>query len=220
MNILKLKNVVMVFICLGLLSSSCAENQYAGRTIGTVAGAVLGGVIGGATGGTKGAIVGVLAGAAVGFGVGWIADNYKAKQLKSAEDARKEAIKENGELPDEPKLNNYYVSILPPDIIRRGETGKIVSTIDVYPGKKGKADVKEVAVLTLPDGKEKKAEIPYPEISEGGTYEFERDINTKGIPGGAYGYKTTLYMNGNAVANNQLSFKVVSSGTLKYAAAK
>jgi hypothetical protein len=220
MNIFKLKNVVMVCICLALLSSSCAENKYAGRTTGTAAGAVLGGVIGGATGGTKGAIAGALAGAAIGFGVGWIADNYKAKQLKSAEDARKAAIKENGQLPVEPKLNNYYVSLRPADTLRRGETGKIVSTIDLYPGNKGKVDVKEVAVLTLPDGTEKKAEIPYPEISQGGTYEFERDINTKGIPGGVYGYKTTLYMNGNAVANSQSPFKVVSIDTLNYAAAK
>ena len=220
MNIFKLKITLIACICSALLASSCAENQYAGRTIGTVAGAVLGAVIGGATGGTKGAIIGGIAGAAVGFGVGWIADNYKAKQLKSAEDARKEAIKENGQLPDEPKLNNYYVSLRPPDTLRRGETGKIVSTIDLYPGKKGKADVKEVAVLTLPDGTEKNATIPYPEMSEGGTYEFERDINTKGIPGGMYGYKTTLYMNGNAVANSQSSFKVVLSDTLKYAAAK
>lgn len=159
MNILKLKNVVMVFICLALLSSSCAENQYAGRTIGTVAGAVLGGVIGGATGGTRGAIVGVLAGAAVGFGVGWIADHYEAKQLKSAEDAREEAIKENGELPDEPSLNSYYVSLRPPDIIRRGETGKIVSMIDLRPCKRGRTDVKEQAVLTLPDGIEKSYNI-------------------------------------------------------------
>jgi uncharacterized protein YcfJ len=217
MNISKLKITLMACICLALLSSSCAENQYAGRTIGTVGGAVLGGVIGGLTGGTRGAIIGAISGAAVGFGVGWIADNYKANQLKSAEDARKEAIQESGLLPDEPKLNNYDVSLRPPDIIRRGETGKIVSTIDLYPGNKGKVDVKEVAVLTLPDRTEKSATISYPEISEGGTYEFEREINTKGIPGGVYGYKTTLYMNGNAVANSQSSFKVVSNETFRYA---
>jgi hypothetical protein len=210
----------MVCICLALLSSSCAENQFAGRTIGAVIGVAAGVVIGAAQGGVKGAIIGGLAGGAVGFGVGWIADHYKAKQLKSAEDARKELIKEYGQLPDEPKLNNYYVSLRPPDTIRRGEVGKIISIIDLCPCKKGKIDVKEEAVLTLPDGAEKKSIIPYPEISEGGTYEFERDINTKGIPGGVYGYKTTLYMDGNAVANSQSSFKVVSSDTLKYTAAK
>lgn len=220
MNIFKLKNVTIVCICLALLSSSCAENKYAGRIIGAVGGAVVGGVVGVATGGTRGAIVGVLAGAAVGFGVGWIADNYKAKQLKSAEDARKEVIEESGQLPDEPKLNNYYVSFQPPETIRRGGTGKIISIIDLCPCKKGKTDVKEEAVLTLPDRTERKATIPYPEISEGGTYEFERDINTKGIPGGVYGYKTTLYINGNPVANSQSSFKVVSIDTLNYAAAK
>ncbi len=220
MNIFKLKNVVMVCICLALLSSSCGGNKYAGRTIGAGGGAVLGGVIGGATGGTKGAIAGALAGGAVGFGVGWIADNYKAKQLKSAEDARKKVIAESGQLPDEPKVNYYYVSLRPPETIRRGETGKIISTIDLSPCKKGKTDVKEEAVLTLPDRTEKKATISYPEISEGGTYEFERDINTKGIPGGVYGYRGTLYINGNVAANSQSSFKVVSSDTLKYAAAK
>lgn len=220
MNIFKLKITLIACICSALLASSCAENQYAGRTIGTVLGGLAGAAIGASKDGLRGAIIGGLAGAAVGFGVGWIADTYRAKQLKSAEEARKEVIQENGELPDEPKLNNYYVSLQPPDTLRRGETGKIVSTIDLYPGKKGKADVKEVAVLTLPDGTEKNATIQYPEISEGGTYEFERDINTKGIPGGVYGYRTTLYMNDNAVANTQSSFKVVSSDTLNYAAAK
>jgi len=220
MNISKLKNLVLVCICLSLLSTSCAQNKWAGRIVGTAAGVVLGGVIGYVTGGTEGAIVGALAGGAVGFGVGWIADSYKAKQLKSAEDARKEIIKESGQLPDEPKVGSYYVSFRPPERIRRGETGKIISTIDLTPCKKGKIDVKEEAVLTLPDRTEKRAMISYPEISEGGTYEFERDINTKGIPGGVYTYRTTLYLNNNAVANSQYSFKVVSIDTVNYVAAK
>jgi len=216
----KMKNAIIVCICLALLSTSCAENRCAGRIIGTIAGAAAGAAIGGAAGGTKGAIAGGVAGAAVGFGVGWIADYYKAKQIKSAEDARKELINASGQLPDEPKLNSYYVSFRPPGTIRRGETRKIVSTIDLSPCKKGKTDVKEEAVLTLPDGTEKRAITDYPEISEGGTYEFERDINTKGIPGGVYAYRTTLYLNNNAVANSQSSFKVVSIDTVNYVAAK
>jgi hypothetical protein len=216
----KMSKIVLVCICLSLLASGCAENQSAGKIIGTTAGAGLGALVGNAFGGGKGAIFGAVIGAAVGFGVGWLADNYKAKQLKSAEAARQEAVAANRPLPEQPTLNNYSIAVVPADTVKRGKSASIVSTIDLSPGSKGKAEIKEVAVLKLPDGTEKTATVPYPEISEGGTFEFERNLNTKGIPGGVYGYKTTLYINGTAVASKDSSFKVVSNGSIMYAQAR
>jgi len=206
---------VLCLIFLLTVFCACADNQYAGRIIGTLTGAAVGALV--SEDHAKGALIGGTAG----FLAGWMADKYTAKQIKSAEQARTDAIKENKVLPDGPKLNSYNVALQPASTLKQGSTAKLVSTIDISPWKNNKkAVVKEEVLLTLPDGTQKQWIKPYPELAEGGQWEVAKDINTQALPDGMYNYKTNLYIDDKVSANRQFSFQIVSSGNLYFADAK
>jgi len=215
------KKVLAVCLCFTFLLAGCAENKYAGRAIGGTAGAIGGALIGDKIGGTNGALIGALIGSAVGFGIGWLADDYQAKQIKSVQQARQEEINKHGALPKNPRLNSYDVAVKPARTIKRGQPTTIVSTIDLCPSlSQTNIDVREESIITLPDKKEKKSVTQYNEIKDGGVYEFKRSIDTKGIPGGAYAYRTNLYINNKKVASRNASFKIASNYNIMLVAVK
>ena len=217
----RLKKVLLVCICFTFLVISCAENKYGGRIIGGVAGGAAGGVIGYQIAGERGAIIGSLLGSSLGFGLGWLADDYTAKQLKSAQQVRQAEIKKHGKLPKKPKLNSYRVAVNPGRTLRRGNAAKIISTVELCPSSnQASMDVREETIVLLPDKKTYKNVQKYKEVNDGGEYTFSRSINTQGMPGGAYTYKTNLYVDNKKLASRSTSFKLASNGDLMFVALK
>lgn len=217
----RLKKVLAVCICFTFLLISCAENKYAGRTIGTAIGVTGGALLGHAIGGDKGALIGAAVGGGLGFGIGWLADDYTAKQIKSAQQVRQTEIEKYGKLPQQPKLNSYHVAVNPGSTLRRGNAAKIISTVELCPSSnQSPMNVSEETIITLPDKKTHKNVQKYNEVNNGGEYTFSRTIDTKPMPGGAYIYKTNLYVNNKKLASRSTAFKVASNGDFIVVAAK
>ena len=92
-----MKKVVLSFLCVAMVFSSCANMNKTGKgtLIGSGAGAIIGAGIGAALGDKKGAAIGTAIGTAVGAGAGAIIGkkmDKKAEELAALENAQVEQV--------------------------------------------------------------------------------------------------------------------------------
>jgi hypothetical protein len=179
--------------------------------IAAVAGGVFGAVV---TGGNK------FAGAAIGAGVAALicaAVDYEAKQIKTAQQAQADyKSAHNGRLPDQASLVKYTTSFTPSSI-SAGDKATLNSYIEVVKGKQDAAEpvIEEEATIYKPDGTvAKSVRKPVAKTASAGAFSSSFTIPMpQGVPQGAYPVKSTLYVNGNEVAERKVTLQVVASAS-------
>ena len=98
-----MKKIVLSFLCVAMVFSSCANMSKTGKgtLLGSGAGAVIGAGIGAAVGDKKGAAIGAAIGTAVGAGAGAIIGkkmDKKAEELEQLENAQIEKVEDQNGL--------------------------------------------------------------------------------------------------------------------------
>ena len=98
-----MKKIVLSFLCVAMVFSSCANMSKTGKgtLLGSGAGAVIGAGIGAAVGDKKGAAIGAAIGTAVGAGAGAVIGkkmDKKAEELKALENAQVETVEDQNGL--------------------------------------------------------------------------------------------------------------------------
>lgn len=175
---------------------------------GAAAGALLGAVIGGKDGAAKGALLGGAVGA-----VACVTINVQSRQTKSAEQSDREYRQAKGTLPPNPVVVSY-ASQLGASAMKRGESLKVSSVLELVNGTaKPVQEVREELLVFNPDGSPiKNGSKPFT-ASSGGRYENQFELRLPAnAPQGAYKLKTKLYVNGESLAERDLSTQLVWDG--------
>lgn len=188
---------------------SSIANLSCNPLIAGVAGGVLGAVV---TGGNR------AAGAAIGAGLGALicaALDYEAKQIKTAQQAQADYQADHGgRLPEQAAVVKYTTSFTPSSI-SAGDKATLHSYIEVVKGKQDAADpkIEEEAIIYKPDGSiAKSVHKPVNPTATAGAFSSSFTIPMpQGVPQGAYPVKSTLYVNGTAVAERKVALQVVAS---------
>jgi hypothetical protein len=191
--------------------SSPLANISCNPAIAAVAGGVLGAVV---TGGNK------VAGAAIGAGVAALicaAVDYEAKQIKTAQQAQADyKLAHNGHLPEQASVVKYTTSFTPSSI-SAGDKATLNSYIEVVKGRQDGAEpvIEEEATIYKPDGTvAKSVRKPVAKTASAGAFSSSFTIPMpQGVPQGTYPVKSTLYVNGNEVAERKVELQVVASAT-------
>jgi hypothetical protein len=189
--------------------SSPLANISCNPGIAAVAGGVLGAVV---TGGNR------LAGTAIGAGIGALicaAVDYEAKQIKTAQQAQADyRAGHNGRVPEQAAVVTYTTSFAHPSI-SAGDKATLNSYIEVAKGRQDAADpvIEEEATIYKPDGTiAKSVRKPVAKTASAGAFSSSFTIPMpQGVPQGAYPVKSTLYVNGNEVAQRSVTLQVVAS---------
>lgn len=175
----------------------------------SVGGAILGALLGGSKNRAAGAVAGGAIGAAA-----CLAVNYRATQVKSAQQVNQEFQRTNGGLlPDHATVVRFDSRFDPTNTVRPGGSSNLVSYIEVAQGRDGvQPNIEEEVTLFGPDGTQLKRVRKA--ASSGGTAgAFQTQFSfamPQGIPQGVYPFKTALYLNGQMVKDGQAQLQVVS----------
>lgn len=185
-----------------LMDDNGGCNPAATALVGALAGALLAGKNDRNRGAVAGAVVGGLA---------CVAWNYKAKQVKTAEQVNEQyKIANKGELPTEPKLVSYTVNSVPSAVLNSGSPLIVDSTIEVVQGGSTKPII-EQELIVYHGGKEVSKARKVANSGQGaGEYHTRFTVNLpKGVPQGAYPVYSTVYLNGVQVRNQSIPVQVV-----------
>jgi hypothetical protein len=181
-----------------VLTCGCAgvrEGEVAPRHLGAGLGAVAGAVVGGVAGQDLEAVaVGALAGGTVGYGIGWLAEQYEARQARTAPEVE-EAY---GPLPEggAPRIHGYR-SWVDPEAIRRGTEAGWISTFDIQVPAGTAVTVTEERLFVDPEGNTiSRRTYDYSDhVTGSGGYEFELTIPIpEHAPEGRYSFEARLLL--------------------------
>lgn len=202
-----------------LLLTGCAH-QAGGKTSGFLmddnggcnpaamafAGALAGALLAGKNNRNQGAISGGMIG-----GLACVAWNYKAKQIKTAEQVNQQYLAINkGVLPTEPRLVNYTLNSIPSAMINSGTPLVLDSRIEVAQGGTNKPVI-EQELIVYHDGKVVSKARKVANAGQGaGEYLTTFTVNLpKGVPQGSYPVTSTVYLNGVVTRSQSIPVQVV-----------
>lgn len=178
-------------------------------TIAAGVGALLGGLLASGNNRVKGAALGASLSA-----FACVAWNYNSQQTKTAEQVQKEYKTTNNKtLPPQSQVVTYTTRFDPNSKVVPGKPLTLASSIEVIQGSAETVApvIEEEMVVVKPDGSEIKARKRANEGKGAGGYQTTFTMNLPaGIPQGDYPVRTSLYLNGKAVAQKQMSMQVVS----------
>jgi hypothetical protein len=170
------------------------------------AGALAGALLAGKNNRNQGAVAGGMIG-----GLACVAWNYKAKQVKTAEQVNQQYLAINkGVLPMEPRLVNYTVSSVPSAMISSGTPLVLDSVIEVVQGGSNKPVI-EQELIVYHDGKVVSKARKVANAGQGaGEYLTTFTVNLpKGVPQGSYPVTSTVYLNGLQAQSRSFPVQVV-----------
>ncbi|HZW12158.1 MAG TPA: hypothetical protein VFF81_03070 [Noviherbaspirillum sp.] len=185
-------------------ASASSECNEAGAA---VAGALLGALVAGGKNRVRGAALG--AGLAALACVAW---NANTRQVKTAEQVQREYKTANGgQLPAESRVARYQTTMDSGNRIKPGTQLTVTSNIEVVQGQKDSRPlIEEELHLIRPDGKAITSRKKASEDKGAGgfitTYSMKMP---EGIQQGEYPVKTVLFLNGQRVAQRDMTLQVV-----------
>jgi hypothetical protein len=172
--------------------------------------ALLGAIIGAAIDKNNRARGAALGGAA--GGLSCVAWNYKVNQVKTAEQLNQQfKVSNNGTLPREARVISYSASPQPSSRIAPGNPIVVDSRIGVVDGVDGKKPIVEQEIVVIHDGKVVSRARKAANLGLGaGEYQTSFQVNLpRGVPQGNYPVQTTVFLNGQPVQRQSLTFQVV-----------
>jgi hypothetical protein len=217
MNTLSKATVAVVIAGLAGCAANGPRQNTAAATgsdpCNATAAAIGGALIGALLAGKNNRGVGAVAGGAIAT-AGCMAVNYRAAQVKTAQQVNQEYLRRNGSLPEHATLVRYDTRFEPSDKIRAGGSSNLLSYIEVAQGSDGvRPKIEEEITLYGPDGKPLKTVRKQP--NQGGSagafqgqFAFQMP---EGVPQGVYPFKTALFLNGGQVSSSQAGLQVVLS---------
>lgn len=215
-----MRNSTIAAVIAAMLVAGCATPNGSGdKTANSDAGgcnagvaALAGAVVGGLLAQGKNRVRGAALGAGL-ASLACVAWNYNAKQTKTAEQVQTEYRSANrGQLPEQNKVVGYDTRFDPGAKVSPGGKMTVVSNIEVVQGTADhKPILEEELTLVRPDGSEVKSRKKANEGQGAGAYTTNYSMTMPtGVPQGIYPVKTTLFMNGQKVANKDMSMQVVA----------
>lgn len=153
--------------------------------------------------------------AAVAVTACYLANSYKAEQVRSAKQVEDDYLKANARLPERATVTTYRSQINPNAAVSRGQEVKLVSTIVAVPGRTEKNVVVEEEVGIFDAQNEawgKPVRKTASSGKEGGEFQTSFTIPIRdGWSQGVYTLRRTLYVNGNVAQKDETStrFQVV-----------
>ncbi len=155
--------------------------------------------------------------AAVAVTACYLANSYKAEQVRSAKQVEDEYLKANARLPERATVTAYRSQVNPGAAVSRGQEVKLVSTIVAVPGRTEKNVVVEEEVGIF-DAQNEAWGKPVRKTANGGkdAGEFQTSFTIPirdGWSQGVYTLRRTLYVNGAVAQKDETStrFQVVQS---------
>ena len=218
-----LKAPLAFALAFGLCLTGCVSNQtrgdqttsqqLSGDDCNSAAAALIGGLIGALiTDGSN-----RVRGAAVGAGLAslaCVAWNHHSEQTKSASQVQQEYASSNqGRRPSRTTITRYDTSVGAGGRVSPGGRLEGMSDIEIVQGASGSVlVVEEEVTLTRPDGKDAKPSRKLiSQNTSGGAYRSTYSIEMpRGVMQGVYPLSTALFVNGEKVAERNLSIQVIA----------
>jgi hypothetical protein len=141
----------------------------------------------------------------------YLANSYKAEQVRSAKQVEDEYLKKNAQLPERATVTTYRSQVNPNAAVSRGQEVKLVSTIVAVPGRADKNVVVEEEVGIF-DSQNEAWGNPVRKTANGGKEagEFQTSFTIPirdGWSQGVYTLRRTLYVNGSVAQKDETSTK-------------
>jgi len=153
--------------------------------------------------------------AAVAVTACYLANSYKAEQVRTAKQVEEEYLRKNSQLPERATVTTYRSQVNPGAAVSRGQEVKLVSTIVAVPGRAEKNVVVEEEVAIF-DSQNEAWGNPVRKTANGGKEagEFQTSFTIPirdGWSQGVYTLRRTLYVNGSVAQRDDTStrFQVV-----------
>ncbi len=166
--------------------------------------------------------------AAVAVTACYLANSYRAEQVRTAKQVEEEYLRKNSQLPERATVTTYRSQVNPGAAVQRGQEVKLVSTIVAVPGRAERNVVVEEEVGIF-DSQNEAWGNPVRKTAnsgkEAGEYQTSFTIPIRdGWSQGVYTLRRTLYVNGSVAQRDDTStrFQVVqgAQGTLLALAAQ
>jgi hypothetical protein len=166
--------------------------------------------------------------AAVAVTACYLANSYRAEQVRTAKQVEEEYLRKNSQLPERATVTTYRSQVNPGAAVQRGQEIKLVSTIVAVPGRAERNVVVEEEVGIF-DSQNEAWGNPVRKTANGGKEagEFQTSFTIPirdGWSQGVYTLRRTLYVNGSVAQRDDTStrFQVVqgAQGTLLALAAQ
>jgi hypothetical protein len=207
---------IILVVVAGLAAPAMAQQQGSGpedsKPCHTPAAAVAGALIGALLGGKKHRAAGAAVGGALGAAA-CVAVNYRARQVKTAQQVAQDFQSKNGGLPAHSTAVRYDTRFDPVNRIQPGGSSSLDSYIEVVPGADGvQPTVEEEITLVGPDGKQiKSVRKSANQTASAGAFETQFAFTLpRGVPEGVYQFKCTLLLNGQSAGESTQALQVVS----------
>ncbi len=156
--------------------------------------------------------------AAVAVTACYLANSYKAEQVRTAKQVEEEYLRKNAQLPERATVTTYRSQVNPGAAVSRGQEVKLVSTIVAVPGRVERNVVVEEEVGIF-DAQNEAWGNPVRKTANGGKEagEFQTSFTIPirdGWSQGVYTLRRTLYVNGSVAQRDDTStrFQVVQGG--------
>ncbi len=153
--------------------------------------------------------------AAVAVTACYLANSYKAEQVRSAKQVEEEYLRKNQQLPERATVTTYRSQVNPGAAVSRGQEVKLVSTIVAVPGRNERNVIVEEEVGIF-DAQNEAWGNPVRKTANGGKEagEFQTSFTIPirdGWSQGVYTLRRTLYVNGSVAQKDETStrFQVV-----------
>ena len=153
--------------------------------------------------------------AAVAVTACYLANSYKAEQVRSAKQVEEEYLRQNQQLPERATVTTYRSQVNPGAAVSRGQEVKLVSTIVAVPGRAERNVVVEEEVGIF-DAQNEAWGNPVRKTANSGKEagEFQTSFTIPirdGWSQGVYTLRRTLYVNGSVAQKDETStrFQVV-----------
>jgi|APDOM4702015248_1054824.scaffolds.fasta_scaffold65627_2 hypothetical protein len=153
--------------------------------------------------------------AAVAVTACYLANSYKAEQVRTAKQVEEEYLKKNSQLPERATVTSYRSQVNPGAAVSRGQEVKLVSTIVAVPGRSERNMLVEEEVGIF-DSQNEAWGKPVRKAANGGKEagEFQTSFTIPirdGWSQGVYTLRRTLYVNGSVAQKDETStrFQVV-----------
>ena len=153
--------------------------------------------------------------AAVAVTACYLANSYRAEQVRTAKQVEEEYLRKNAQLPERATVTTYRSQVNPGAAVQRGQEVKLVSTIVAVPGRAERNVVVEEEVSIF-DSQNEAWGNPVRKTANGGKEagEFQTSFTIPirdGWSQGVYTLRRTLYVNGSVAQRDDTStrFQVV-----------
>lgn len=209
----------------GIAGADAEASNHCDPVAGAIAGAIIGGILGAMVGGRHSGGAGA-AGAAVGAGIGalaCVAVNAKTQQTRTSAEVEAEYRSNTGVLPVEAQVTAYDIRVVPSGVVQSGGQFQLVSTIDILQGTQISVDnvTERVTLYRADNSAQELATLEKVASQKPASGTFENTFTftlPKGVPAGSYPVQTTVYLNGQPVANRSSYVRVVMNDAQIFAA--